>query len=113
MVRTYEVHKKCLQGETPTLRFTITSDGAAYDVSSASLSLIAKDDPSDADGDAQFSKVHGDFNVSQAADGIVSVKLDADDTDTAGTYQCCLTIDFGSGTTVKKFQFQFEIEDAA
>lgn len=67
------------QGEAKRLTLTVTdANGAAVDLTGCTLFLAAKSHKGD-EGYA-FSKEHSDFDVSQAAQGIVSVFLGATDT---------------------------------
>ena len=68
------------QGEAKTVTFTVTdADGGAVDLSAATIFLGVKKDKSDTA--YTFSHEDADFDKSQAANGIVSVNLTADDTD--------------------------------
>ena len=68
------------QGEAKTLAITVKNNyGAAVDLSAATLFLGVKKDKSEAD--YTFSKADQEFDKSQAANGIVSVSLSAEDTD--------------------------------
>jgi len=83
------------QGEAKTLTITVKdSDGVAVDLSAATLLLGVK--KSKADPEYAFSKEDDDFDKEQAASGIVSVNLTAEETDQeAGKYigelQCSWT----------------------
>ena len=67
------------QGEAKTLAITVKdNDGAAVDLSAATLFLGVKKDKSDAQ--YTFSKLDAAFNKVQAAQGIV--RIDLSDTDT-------------------------------
>jgi hypothetical protein len=68
------------QGEAKTLTITVKdNEGAAVDLSTATLFLGVKKSRSDAA--YTFSKDDVDFDKSQAANGLVSVNLTATDTD--------------------------------
>jgi len=68
------------QGEAKTVTFTVKDAlGAGVDLSGADLLLGVKKDKSEAE--YTFSKDDEEFDKSQAADGIVSVNLSAEDTD--------------------------------
>ena len=67
------------QGEAKTLTLTVTDkDGAAVDLTDCTLFLAAKSHKTEAE--YVFSKEHSDFDLSQAAQGIVSVFLTGTDT---------------------------------
>jgi len=67
------------QGEAKTITFTVKDgDGAAVDLSGATLLLGVKKDKSEAE--YTFSKADADFDKTQAASGIVGVDLSAADT---------------------------------
>ena len=74
------------QGEAKTLAIAVKdSDGAVVDLSAATLLLGVKKSRSDAE--YAFSKEDDDFTKTQAAQGIVSVNLTAEETDQeAGKY---------------------------
>ena len=74
------------QGEAKTLAITVKdSDGAAVDLSAATLFLGVK--KAKADAAYTFSKDDADFDKTQAATGIVSVGLTETETDQdPGTY---------------------------
>jgi hypothetical protein len=68
------------QGEAKTVTFTVKDAvGTGVDLSGADLLLGVKKDKSEAE--YTFSKDDLDFDKSQAANGIVSVNLSAEDTD--------------------------------
>ena len=68
------------QGEAKTVTFTVKdSQGIGVDLSGATLLLGVKKDRSE--GDYTFAKADQEFDKSQAANGIVSVNLSAEDTD--------------------------------
>lgn len=68
------------QGEAKTVTFTVKNAlGTGVDLSGAVLLLGVKKDKSEAE--YTFSKDDQEFDKSQAANGIVSVSLTADDTD--------------------------------
>jgi hypothetical protein len=70
------------QGEAKTLTLTVTDEyGAAVDVSEATLHLGIKLNKNQAD--YAIEKQDGDFNKTAGAQGIVTVFLDALDTDLA------------------------------
>jgi hypothetical protein len=73
------------QGEAKLLTLTVTdASGAAVNLSGCTLFLGVKRPKGE---DYVFSKDHGDFILSQAAEGIVSVFLgDTDTTQTPGPY---------------------------
>jgi hypothetical protein len=68
------------QGEAKTVTFTVRDGlGSGVDLSGAALLLGVKKDKSEAE--YTFSKADSEFDKSQAANGIVSVNLNAADTD--------------------------------
>jgi len=68
------------QGEAKTVTITVKDSlGTGVDLSGATLLLGVKKDKSEAD--YTFAKDDQEFDKSQAADGIVSVNLSAEDTD--------------------------------
>ena len=68
------------QGEAKTITFTVKDAlGSGVDLSGAALLLGVKKDKSDTE--YTFAKDDQDFDKSQAAEGVVSVNLSADDTD--------------------------------
>lgn len=69
------------QGEEKTITFTYAD---SLDVSSATMSFAAKTDL-DASA-AAFSKSHDDFDMTDAATGIVTFDVDSTDTANAGTF---------------------------
>ncbi|RJR48282.1 MAG: hypothetical protein C4567_00195 [Deltaproteobacteria bacterium] len=90
------------QGEAKKLTLTVTDEtGAAVDLSDCTLFLAVK--PPKGEGYA-FSKNHGDFDLSQAALGIISVFLAQTDTDrTPGPYVGELKVIIpGAPATVEK-----------
>jgi hypothetical protein len=67
------------QGEAKRLTLTVTNkDGTAVDLTGSTLFMAAKSHKGDQV--YAFSKEHSDFDLSQAAQGIVSVFLTATDT---------------------------------
>jgi hypothetical protein len=74
------------QGEAKKLTLTVMDEtGAAVDLTGCTLFLAVKRHKGD--GDYSFSKDHGSFDLSQAAQGVVSVFLAAADTmQTSGPY---------------------------
>ena len=68
------------QGEAKTVTFTVKDGlGTGVDLSGAALLLGVKKDKSEVE--YTFSKADSEFDKSQAANGIVSVNLSAEDTD--------------------------------
>jgi len=67
------------QGEAKTLTFTVTEDGVAVDLSTATLAFGVK--KRKRDDSYIFSKADEDFDKTQAANGIVSIDLSITDTD--------------------------------
>jgi hypothetical protein len=91
------------QGEAKLLTLTVTDEnGAAVNLSGCTLFLGVKKPKGE---DYAFSKDHGDFNLSQAGQGIVSVFLGTTDTTkTPGPYVGELKVIFpgASPNTVEK-----------
>jgi len=87
------------QGEAKLLSLTVTDEsGAAVDLSGCTLLLGVKRPKGE---DYAFSKDHGDFNLSQAGQGIVSVFLgDTETNQTPGPYVGELKVTFPGGTPV-------------
>lgn len=66
------------QGEAKLLTLTVTDGrGTAVDLSGCTLFLAVKQRKGE---DSTFAKIHSDFDLSQAAQGIISVFLDDADT---------------------------------
>jgi hypothetical protein len=96
--------------EAKTIRFTVTSDGVAADVSTATLSFQIK---SDKDGDALVSKADGDFDKTDAATGVVTVPLSATNLDlTPGKYYGELRTTFSASNIDKSGDITIKIEKA-
>lgn len=68
------------QGEEKTITLTYAD---SLDVSGATMSFVAKADLDDSDD--IITKVHGDFDMANAATGIVTFDIDNTDTATAQT----------------------------
>lgn len=84
------------QGEEKAITFTYAE---SLDVSGATLDFVAKADIDDADD--VITKVNADFDVTNAATGIVLVDFDDTDTATAQTLIGELTATF-SGTSLDR-----------
>ena len=82
------------QGEAKKLTLTVTDEnGATVDLTGCTLFLAVKRHKGE--GDYAFSKDHGAFDLSQAAQGIVSVFLEETDTQqTPGPYVGELQVTF-------------------
>lgn len=96
--------------EAKTLRFTVKdSDGNAVDCSSATaLQFIVKED--DAESRYIINKTTSDFDVTDAASGIIDVSLSSSDLDLAqAVYECELIITFSS-TNIDKTKMKLDIE---
>ena len=69
------------RGDSVVLSGSLTLGGDPYDLSGASLWFTAKTKHTDADEDAIFQKTVGDgITVVSAAQGLISVAIDPDDT---------------------------------
>jgi len=106
------------QGEGKTLKFTITDTDGAVDVSSATLSFIAKRSVDRADAGAAISKADGTFTrsggVYDDAAGVVGLALSTTELNIApGVYYGELKIIFTAGSNVdKSANIVLEIEAA-
>jgi len=110
---------KVKAGEAKTVQFTITDSDGAVDVSSATLSFIAKRKTVDADASAIITKADAAFTrtgggVYDEAAGIVGLPLSTSDLAVApGTYIGELKIIFTAGSNVdKSSNITIEIEPA-
>ena len=103
------------QGEAKKLTLTVTDEnGGTVDLTECNLFLAVK--PRKGEGDYAFSKDHGDFDLSQATQGIVSVFLtDTDTLQTPGPYVGELQVTFPGAppaTMEKSADFALTIERA-
>ena len=99
------------QGEAKPLTLTVTEEGQAVDLTSATLFLGVKRYKSDAA--YTFSKSDADFDKSQAAQGIVSVFLTASETNQEpGTYVGELKASFPGSVVDKSVDWLVLIEPA-
>ena len=109
---------KVKAGEAKTVQFTITDSDGAVDVSSATLSFIAKRKTVDADASAAITKANAAFTRSGGVydenTGIVGLPLSTSDLAVApGTYIGELKIIFTAGSNVdKSSNITIEIEPA-
>lgn len=76
------------------VQYADTDDGSPPDLSSATMSFVAKADRDDTT--AAFSKEHADFDMTNAATGLVLFTLDNADTATAGTFAGEVTATFSA-----------------
>jgi hypothetical protein len=67
------------QGEAKPITFTVTRDGVPEDLSTATVSMVFKENK---DGSILINKADGDFDKSQASNGKVTVTLTTTDTTT-------------------------------
>lgn len=97
------------QGEAKPIEFTITSDGVPVDVSTGTFSLIVKLNKTDSS--PLFSKSDGDFDKTNAANGVVTVNFSATDTDQTprGDYILELTVVMSAYHIDKSVDFPFAI----
>lgn len=103
---------KVKQGEAKTLTFTITdAAGAAANVATATCTLKAKS--SRAASAFAIEKADGDFDKTSGASGILTVVLDADDTDiAAGRYIMELHLEISASNVDKSADFDLVIEES-
>jgi hypothetical protein len=98
-------------GEAKTIRFTVTDDGAAVDLSTATLRFLLKE--SKADTEYLVSKEDGDFGKAQASSGIVTVPLSSTDlTQSVGRYVGELEITFSASNVDRSTDIDVVIEQA-
>lgn len=70
------------RGDAAGWRFPVTLDGAAVDVTGASVRFTAKRLPTDADGSAVITRTVGSgVTLTDPTNGVITVVLDPDDTD--------------------------------
>ncbi|MBW1991558.1 MAG: BppU family phage baseplate upper protein [Deltaproteobacteria bacterium] len=99
------------RGEAKHLTLSVSQDGSAVDLSGATLFLGVK--KSKTDSGFVLSKTDGEFNKSQAGDGVVSVFLSESDLDQeAGLYVAELKVEFPDGTIDKSLDLALVIEPA-
>ena len=99
------------QGEAKTLTLTVTEGGTAVDLSAATLEFAVKKRKSDTS--YVIRKEDGDFDKTQAADGIVSVDLSAADTDQdPWSYIGELKVSFSASSIDKSADLTVVIEQA-
>ena len=98
--------------EAKTITFTITdSDGSAVDVSSATLTFAVKQNITDST--VIITKADGDFDKTQAANGIVTCILTATDTDrSADDFVGELKIYFSASNVDKSSTINISIKEA-
>jgi hypothetical protein len=100
-------------GEAKTIRFTITdADGAAVDVSAATLTFMVKQNKGD--DAALISKSDGDFDKTQAASGIIDLDISATESNLPAkdAYVAELKVEFSSSNIDKSADIDFVIEEA-
>lgn len=99
------------QGETKTLKFTVTSDGEAVDLTDATLTFAIKTLKTDTE--YILEKENADFDRSSSSDGIVKVSLSSEDTDReAGRYYGEFQTAFEAGDIDKSDDIIIMIEKA-
>jgi hypothetical protein len=100
------------QGEAKTVRFTVTNPaGAACDLSSAEMLFGVKEKFTDSA--YTIEKRNADFNVAQAASGIISINLDSTNTEqTPGKYKAELKIRYTATNIDKSSVLDMRIRDA-
>lgn len=99
------------QKEIKTIKFTVTDGGDAVDLTDATLTFAVKRRKTDEAYVVE--KADGDFDKTDAATGIVTVELDATDTDQfAGKYYGELKTVFAAGGTDKSDDIIIRIEQA-
>lgn len=99
------------QREAKTIRFTVTDDGAAVNLSTTTLRFLMKHAKSETS--YLVSKVDGDFDKSQAAVGIVTVPLSSTDLNQEdGRYIGELVITFGVSNLDRSADIDIKIEEA-
>ena len=86
------------------------NDDAAADVSGATLTFILR--PKTGSSIVSFQKDHADFNVSQAASGIVSFAMSATESDRVGTFYGELKIQFSGASIDKSKTFEIKFSEA-
>ena len=98
------------QGEAKTLTLTVTDEyGAAVDVSEATLHLGVKLNKNQAD--YAIEKQNSDFDKSAGAQGIVTVFLDATDTNiTPGAYVGELEVTWDASPDIIEMTADFELK---
>jgi len=97
------------QGEVIPVEIQVLLNGAIIDVSTATLTLVFK--RSKADTTKTIEKLDASFDKAGAAQGIVSVVLDANDTNqTPGSYVGELKAVFPDGTEDKSEDVYLEVE---
>lgn len=99
------------QGEAKHLTLSVKMNGSAVDLAGADLFLGVK--KTKIDTDFVLSKADGDFDKSQAGDGIVSVFFSKVDLEReAGLYVAELKVEFPDGTIDKSLDLALVIEPA-
>ena len=97
------------QGEAKTLTFTITEDGASLDLSKATLSFAVKEQKTDTE--YIIEKTLGNFDVSGASIGKVSITLSSTDTDIdPESYVAELRVEINPSNIYKSDDIDFIVE---
>lgn len=100
---------RVFRGDTPTLNFTLTQGGSAFDLTGATVRFMAKKNLSDADANAI---IDSPCTLGVAADGECNVKLTT--TDTAIAFRDLIAeveVTTSGGDTLTAEQFTLEIAD--
>jgi hypothetical protein len=99
------------QGEAKHLTLSVQTDGRAVDLAGADLFLGVK--KTKGDGDFVLAKGDGEFDKSQAGDGIVSLFFSSAELNReAGLYVAELKVQFPDGTVDKSLDLPLVIEAA-
>jgi len=106
------ITKKLKQGEGKTFKFTVTdSDGNIVDITLATLTYTIKRKKSDSTSLIQ--KDDGDFDKSEAVNGIARISLSVTDTDLSpNIYISELKVYFNDDSTEKSQDIYLNIEEA-
>lgn len=86
------------------------NDDAAVNISSATLTFILR--PKVGSSIVSFQKDHADFDVSQAAVGIVSFPMSATESNRIGTFYGELKMYFAAGNIDKSKTFEIRFDEA-
>ncbi len=99
------------QGEAKTLTFTITEDGASLDLSKATLSFAVKEQKTDTE--YIIEKTLGNFDISGASSGKVSITLSSSDTAVAPeSYVAELRVEIDPSNIYKSDDIDFIVEES-
>lgn len=101
------------QKEAKTVQFTCTSNGAAVDLSTATLSFMIKGSKEETDSQARVSKLDASFGKGSAVSGIVTLALSAVDLSQApGRYIGELKAVFSASSVAKSNDIDVIIDGA-